>query len=91
MLRPSEGSSLIPVASRVYVDGVEHLLLLLLHLDCNVEAPAGPAEHLCQQNGLHHIQPAILACTKNGKLNDKQMSLLPQQWRFGYGESESAV
>ena len=54
----------IPVASRVYIDGIEDLLLLLLHLDRNVEAPAGPAEHLCQQYGLNNIQSAILACTK---------------------------
>ena len=44
----------------VNTDCVEDFLLLLLHLDCQIETPAGPAEHLCQQNGLHLVQLAIL-------------------------------
>jgi len=48
----------------VYIDCVEHLLLLLLHLHCNVEAPAGPAVHLYQENWLNVLKSAIL-CKKN--------------------------
>ena len=44
----------------VYTDGIEPLLLLLLHLHCNVEAPAGPAVHLCQENWLRVLKSPIL-------------------------------
>ncbi len=44
----------------VYIDCVEKLLLLLLHLHCNVKAPARPAVHLCQENRLNVIKSAVL-------------------------------
>ena len=44
----------------VYIVGIQHLLLLLLHLHCNVEAPAGPAVNLCQENWLSVLKSPIL-------------------------------
>lgn len=49
-----------PVLARVCTDGVEDLLLLLLHLNSHVEAPTGPAVHLCQQYWLNVFKAAIL-------------------------------
>ena len=48
------------MAKRINIDGVEDLLLLLLYLDCHIEAPACPSIQLRQQNRLHTVNSAIL-------------------------------